>query len=200
MIRSPDLAECRFGTQPTSLQRLLHLLMQCGHLLFACAGWDRHRTAEVATGARKRLGDDHAVPGVQDPGAVNGDVEAANGLAALFGEHDWSRLGYVARAAWAIDGEHSSITFFQFAAHAHERADCPTGTRPTHRAITKPLHDAGDVLTIEAAADHQRHLAPAKTIAGRDNASVPKAPDSASGPAVGEASFFADYVEAQRGA
>src|SRR5579864_5392157 len=89
----------------------------------------------------------------------------------------------------------------QFAAHADESAHRPAGARTTHGAKAELSQNAGDVLAIEAAADHHRHLLAAKSVAGGNHAAMPKAPNPVGrSPAVAQAIRLADNSEAQGGA
>src|SRR5215469_8024515 len=174
--------------------------MKRGHLHFACVIGNGHGAAEVGAGSRKRLGDDHAIPGVQDPGALDSNVKAADGLAGLLGQHDRAGFGDVTRAARAVDGEHSGVAVFQFAAHSDEGPNRSARTRPAYRAEAELLENARDIFAVKAAADHDRDLLAPETIACWNHATMPEAPDSAGrAPAVAQAVLFAHNSEAQRG-
>src|SRR5262249_9677650 len=141
-----------------------------------------HRVAGVDAGSGKRLGNDHLVPGIQNPGAFNRDVKATDGMPGLFGQRDRPRLGDVARAARAVDCERRGMAVFQFAAHAHQGAYRAVRARSAYRTVAELGQDARDVFAVKAAADHDRNLFAAKPVSGRNHAAMPETPDAVGGP------------------
>src|SRR5215831_21358853 len=188
MIRWPDLIQLRFSSQPAPFQGLLHLLMQRGDQLFTGIGGNRDGAAEVSTGTGEGHGNDHPVPGIEDPGALHGDVETTDGLAGFLGQQHRPLLRHIARSAGPVDGKDRRVPFFQFTPHSHEGADSSPRTRPTHWTIAQLPQDASDVFAVKAAADHDRHLPPLEAVSSGYNAAMPEAPDaSGRAPAIAEA-------------
>ena len=77
-LRSADMAQVRLRKFADSVERILQFLLIAFEVFVAGVGRNRDEFAETKQNARKRFRDDEAVPGVEDPGALDCDVKHAH--------------------------------------------------------------------------------------------------------------------------
>jgi len=153
----------------------------------------RSRTRE------KRLRNDEAVPGVEDPGALNGNVECAHGNAGKNATGDWAGLNFVARAAGTVEAEGDCPALPQGAAQAEQGAHGVAAAGAFDGDESEFVDDASHVFAVVAVTAHHADSAIAKKVSRGDDAGVPEIEDErALGDGVLRAIFAGD-ADAQGG-
>src|ERR1035441_8534115 len=99
-------------------------------------------------GTRKRFGNEHGVPGLQDPGLLHGNIERSDGDAGEPRQHHRAFLGDVARPARTIDGERYRAPGFHHRLHFHQTALAAARTGAAHRHEPEAANHPRDVLTV----------------------------------------------------
>ena len=133
-----------------------------------------NESADPDQHARKRLGDHHAIPAVQNPCLFDRCVEARQRQAGCLSEAHRARLHLVTGAAGAIQGERDSPALIQRTPETEQGTDGIPAARSLDRHEAESLDDPAHVLAVIAVAAHDANAHVAENIRGRDDAGVPK--------------------------
>ena len=144
------------------------------HLLIACIRGYDHLAADSHQSAREWFGYHGAVPGLEYPGLLHGNMENDHWRAGAAREGHRPGFGHVPRPFRAIDSEGHGCALLQCAAHSEKSANCAAGARSPHFYKTEFLHDAAGILAVKTVAAHHSHLHVAKQVHGGDHAVVPE--------------------------
>src|SRR5690348_9703565 len=123
---------------------------------------------------RERLRYHEPVPRVQHPGTAHRDVEATDRRTGVARQQHRTGLRDVARPPRAIDRKGRNPPFLDHGVHAEESPNSSPRTRSPDGAEPELLDDPRDVLAIEAATGHHRHIAITEVVRSRKHAPVPE--------------------------
>src|SRR6266700_6345903 len=112
--------------------------------------------------AREWLGDEKAIPGIDDPGALGLQMERPDRNARDLRELDGSHLGVVDGAARAVGGEDGRDAALKHALEAEHAFAAGAGTGAADGVESKKPQCAGNELAIKAAADQNDGVRMAK--------------------------------------
>ena len=161
---------------------------------------NRNQFAEAHQDAGKRLRDDQAVPGVEHPRLLNGDVKHGQRNAGRSRQGNRAGLHFVARAARAVEGEGDCPALLQGAAQAEQGAHGVAAAGAFDGDESEFADDASHVFAVVAVAAHHADSDVAEKIRGGDYAGVPERNDQRPLAYGFLCAFFARDADAQRGA
>jgi hypothetical protein len=172
-LRANFLDVC-LGEFAYTVEGLLQLLLIEFEVFVGRVVGDDYHLSEAHQDAGKRFGDDQTIPGVQDPGAIDGHMKCAQRNAGRSGEGDRAGLYFAARAAWAVECEGYGPTFLQGAAQAEQGADGVAGAGAFDGDESEFADDASHVFAVVAVAAHHADADVAADVGCGNHAGVPE--------------------------
>src|ERR1700723_1876905 len=163
-----------FGEFADAVKRILQFLLIVLEVFVAGIWRYGDELAEAHQDAGERFWNDEAVPGIQDPGVFDGDVEHAHGNCGRARQGYRAGLYFVARAAGAIDAEGDRPAFLQGAAQAEQGAHGVAAAGAFDGDESEFVDDGSHVFAIVAVAAHHANPNVAEEIRRGDDARVPK--------------------------
>src|SRR6185437_8498721 len=131
--------------------------------------------------ARKRLGNQEAVPRIDDPSALGLQVEDADGGAGELLEFDGPHFCLVDGTARSIGGEDCGTAAFDYAFEPEQSFAACARTRSACSVEAEHAQDACDQLAVKAAADEDDGVSSAEIEGAGQDALVPEAVNLAPG-------------------
>ena len=125
--------------------------------------------------AGEGFGDEEAIPGVDDPGALGFEMECADGRAGELGELDGARLGAIDGSARTVGGEDGGRAALDDLLEAEEAVAAAGGAGAARGMETEELEGAGDELAVEALADDDGGVGAAEVEGAGEHALMPEA-------------------------
>ena len=172
-----DFSYVRFGEFADAIKRILQLLLIAFKVFLAGLRRNWDELAEAHQNARKRFRDNEAVPGVENPGVFDCDVERAQGNAGRARQRDRAGLYLVARAARAVDAEGDGPALLQGAAQAEQGAHGVAATGAFDGDEAESVDDTSHVFAVVAVAAHHADAGVAEEVSGGNDDGVPEIED-----------------------
>jgi len=144
------------------------------HGLIAGIGGDLYFRADAHQRFRERLGNHELIPGVENPGVVQRDIEGGHGQCGCARKRDWAGLGDVFRSARAVDGEGDGVAEFEFPLHSKQRGSAAAAAGAANRGKSQLFDCARDVFTVETAAHHNGDAEAAPHPGGGEDGAMPE--------------------------
>src|ERR1051326_4072844 len=163
------------------------------------AGGNVKQPSALHMRVREGLGNDKAVPGIERPAAVHGNVKTKNRCLGISSQQYRALFGDVHGTFGAVNGEGHRVTFFEIAVHGQERAGAAASAGTARSGVPEFLDDARDVFSIEAARSHDRDVAVTIMVRGHEHAAVPEAKNYRAAAVLHRALVFRAHRPAQSG-
>src|SRR5271157_210735 len=125
-------------------------------------------------GARKRFGNEHSVPGFQDPRLFDSDIERRDRNPGEPRQHHRALLGDVARPARTINGESYSASSLYHRLHFQQAALASARAGAAHRHKPEAANYPRDVFAIAAETGEHSDTTIAEQPGRWKNAAVPE--------------------------
>lgn len=192
------LGEVGFGAEASAFEGVVELLaVEFEFVRFGGGGDGFDGSRPTDDDARKGLGDEETVPGVEGPFFLGQEVEGADGFGGHLGEFYGAYFGLVDGPAWTVGGEDDGLALLEDALEGEQAGGSATGAGAADAVVAEEAEGAGDELSVKALADDDGAVKFAEVPGAEEGALVPEAEDAPGGRGGGDGSFFRDDLKAQ---